>query len=405
MEDIISSEDRERSLYLKQIQYLDEQLERCQLKCGELEKENKKFVSQYKTLETDKNDIIEYLKHSKAATEKEVEKLSEQLESQQKVAEQDREALKMQHSQLTQELQDQMSELNSQSAVQALKFEAEKEQLMSDIESLKEQQVIQKEEHEAAINSLKEDAELERENVMYEVQDDMEISLQERISYALQKERAQHEEKMERLQFLLRENVALLQEKDRLQWADRDLRSKIDRLKETLSRVQLESLNDKTELEQLMQKCQWLSAELHHYKTTSSDQETLIQTLRQDLTSVSEQLRQKTLEADQLGKKLREETIRKKQLETDIQDSVVILRHILEKSEWTSKTEQTMQRLLEILESSALEGIGCALYKVTEPEPPRKLCSQKTSGSDVLSAAPAAQREDSAAEASTSVDC
>ena len=46
----------------------------------------------------------------------------EQLESQQEVAEQDREALKVQHSQLMQELQDQINELNSQSLMQGEKF-------------------------------------------------------------------------------------------------------------------------------------------------------------------------------------------------------------------------------------------------------------------------------------------
>ncbi|KAM7391043.1 hypothetical protein PAMP_021760 [Pampus punctatissimus] len=107
MSDVISSDDKEKSLYLKQIGYLDEQLERCQLKCDELVKQNNSLVSQCSSLKTDKKDVTEYLKHSLAAKQKEVEEVLEQL----KEAEEDSEALKMQ-------LQEQMDELKSHNMMQ-----------------------------------------------------------------------------------------------------------------------------------------------------------------------------------------------------------------------------------------------------------------------------------------------
>ncbi|XP_038590772.1 autophagy-related protein 11-like, partial [Micropterus salmoides] len=170
MADVIGSDNKELSLYLIQIQYLDEQLERCQLKCDELQKQNKDLLSQYRVLEKDNKDTTEHLKRSLVAKEKKVDELTERLESQLQAVEQHRKALNLQHSQQIQQLQDQFNKLNSESEMQVAKFkelQGQKEQLMqrmqqlSDMESLKKQLVIQKEEHEAAIHSLKKEAELE----------------------------------------------------------------------------------------------------------------------------------------------------------------------------------------------------------------------------------------------------
>lgn len=91
---------------------------RCQLKCDELEKQNKDLVSQYNALEKDNKDIIDFLKRSLVAKEKKGEKLAERLESQQQAAEQDWQALNLQHSQQILKLQEQINKLSSESKMQ-----------------------------------------------------------------------------------------------------------------------------------------------------------------------------------------------------------------------------------------------------------------------------------------------
>ena len=74
----------------------------------------KDLTSQYSTLETEKKDVVEYLKRSLLVKEEEVDKLTERLEGQQLAANKDREALKLQHSQQRQELQDRIEELTAE---------------------------------------------------------------------------------------------------------------------------------------------------------------------------------------------------------------------------------------------------------------------------------------------------
>lgn len=100
------------------IQVLVSLLYRSQLKCDELEEQNRDLFSQYSALEKDKKDITDYLKRSVAVKEKKVDELEEQLESQRRAAERDREALNLQQNQQMQKLQEQISKLNSQSMTQ-----------------------------------------------------------------------------------------------------------------------------------------------------------------------------------------------------------------------------------------------------------------------------------------------
>ena len=81
----------------------------------------KSLMSQFSTLEVDKKQVTMFLIQCKAAKDR-AEKMMAELQIQQKVAEQDIETLKMQHSQLVQELQEQISELMSQSKMQGEKF-------------------------------------------------------------------------------------------------------------------------------------------------------------------------------------------------------------------------------------------------------------------------------------------
>ncbi|KAI3371951.1 hypothetical protein L3Q82_006825 [Scortum barcoo] len=112
--DKTACDDKEKDLYLTQLRHLNEQLERYQLKCDQLERQRKDLNSQYSTLEKEKKDIVEYLKRSLLEKEDEVDELTEHLESQRQAADKDKDALQLQHSQLRQELRDQIEELTTE---------------------------------------------------------------------------------------------------------------------------------------------------------------------------------------------------------------------------------------------------------------------------------------------------
>ncbi|XP_029295809.1 LOW QUALITY PROTEIN: cilia- and flagella-associated protein 157-like [Cottoperca gobio] len=356
MADIIGSEDREKSLYCIQIRYLDEQLERRQLECDELTKQNKNLASLYIALEIDHKDINVYLKSCVVAKEKEVDELAERLQSQQQAAEQDRETLQLQHSQQLQEKIHELSSENSMLAIEETKQHQEPEeqlvQLMqqqSEMESLKKQLVSQREEHKAAIDSLKTEAESRRQKMSEEMQSRADNYIEAETSNIIQ-ERAEHSEVREKVQVLLNKNMVLRNEK-------RDLRDQnevlclMDNRKKKINMVTQKILKSKKEVEQLTKKCQ--QVKVKHGSTTYKSLLAEKEALRQRLVSASEECHQKTAEADSLRVELQRESSRRRQLEGIMQEAVSILSHILTVPE---KTER--QRLLELLQSAAPRGAG-----------------------------------------------
>ncbi|GLD61411.1 uncharacterized protein AKAME5_001322000 [Lates japonicus] len=399
MADVFGSEDNEKSLYLVQIQYLEGQLERCQLRCDELEKQHNDLMSRYSRLEKDKKDVTEHLKRSVAAKQKKVEEVVEQLESQKQAAAQDREALQLQHNQQMQELQEQVDELNLQIKMQATKFEEQKEQLMQlgqrvpEAESLEKQLVSQKEEHDAVIHGLRMDAVLERERAVEDTHMMVEIYVEQGVSEILQMERAQHRERLEQVQSLLSENEALQREKSVLLDRQRELLDKRDELKDEFNKAEQESFIRKKEVKQLREKHQQLTAELKDWSTTQQNILAQIKSLRQHLASVSKECCQKTAEADRLQTELQKERSRSRQLDSVKQEAAIILRHILKGPQKSAGTQWKMERLLEIVESTAPRGTASAPDDPAEkssrghkpqtsgPKPARKLCSETTSSS------------------------
>ncbi|XP_028433773.1 cilia- and flagella-associated protein 157 isoform X2 [Perca flavescens] len=315
MADIIGSWE-EKSLYLTQIQYLEEQLERCQLKYDELEKQNKDLAPNYSALEKDKKDTTESLKRSAAVKQKRIEELAEQLKTQQQTDQQDREELQLQHSQQKKELQDRINGLHSVSRTMVKKFEEQQEleeqlkQLMqeqSNIESMKKQLLDQREEHTAAIDSLMNELELEREKVIVEGQQAVDRCVEKKASKILRNERALHSERLQQLQ----------------------------------------------EIKQLKEKCQKLRVDLKDRDAACKSMLTKKEDLCKRLDSVDKDRRQKTAEADQLKVELQREKSRRRQIKNVIQEAGITLSHILTELDKPSETEWKILRLLEILESTA----------------------------------------------------
>uniref|UniRef100_A0A3Q3FJR6 Cilia- and flagella-associated protein 157 n=1 Tax=Kryptolebias marmoratus TaxID=37003 RepID=A0A3Q3FJR6_KRYMA len=162
------SDGREKQFYRTQLGYLTEELDRFQLKCSELQKQNRTCVSESSRLQQEKQDIIEYLKHALTEKEEQLDELSEQLESQRRVADQNRAVLLLQHAQLKAEGQKQMDELQEenrkleQRLAVVEEFLTQKEELISNMEDLKKQLDLQQEKHKEELHGLETKALLER---------------------------------------------------------------------------------------------------------------------------------------------------------------------------------------------------------------------------------------------------
>ncbi|XP_029296016.1 cilia- and flagella-associated protein 157-like [Cottoperca gobio] len=368
MADTIGSENKEKSLYLIQIQYLEEQLERCQLKYDELEKQNKDLAHQYGTLEKDKKDTTQHLIRSVDANQKKVDKLAEMLESEQQDAEQDRDTMELQHSSLMQDQINTFYLVKRKMVVRADKWHEMEEQLMqkkSEMVSLEEQLVSQREEHEAAINSLM-NKNLEGEREIMERQNTVDECIESKTLKILWEERDHHSEQLKQLQFLLYKNVVLLKENDILQDKKMDLCFESNHLKEGLNRITLESFIFKKEEQQLMKELQKVKVEREDFIIAHKSMLAEKEALREQVASVSKESRRKTAEADQLRAEFQMESSRIRQLEGVMQEAVIILRHIMTDSEKPSETEWKMLRLLEILQSTAPQGMGSVLNKSPE---------------------------------------
>ncbi|KAF3695324.1 Cilia- and flagella-associated protein 157 [Channa argus] len=337
---------------------LTRRLLRCQLRCDELEKENKNFVSLKIALEEDKKDITEYLKHTAAALEKQVDELTVLLEKQQETDKQDRELVKQQHSQEIQKLQEQIDKLNIVKTTLGTTLEEQeekKEHLMEQIqqlpsmESLEKQFLHQQEEYEAAAQSLMTEAGLEKAKIL-EMQNEEKKCVEVKISEMLHEVRTQISEETEKIQNLTEETLELLKQKELLQDRESAMCLEEDELRDKLHRVQLEMFTNEKEMEQLKNKYQSL---VDNVKNCRIQHECVLaeeDALRLCLASMSEKCYAKTVEADHVRSELREESGRRKKLESSVKKAAATLRHILMGPE--KLPVKKMQKLLETLEIS-----------------------------------------------------
>ncbi|XP_071340021.1 cilia- and flagella-associated protein 157-like [Trachinotus anak] len=385
------SDDKEKDLYLTQIRYLNDQLERYQLKCDELEKQKKDLNSQYSELEKEKRDIVEYLKRSLLEKEDEVEELSESLGSQRKAADKDRDALQLQHSQLRQELQDRIEELTKENETLVARlasldeFQKQKEQLISNMESVEKQLATQREEHKADIHSLEMKALLEKRRLekemeshvaamAAEVQQLVDLKVPETTRLALQENtevRAQLSQLSEQTHVLMKENSALQDRKSKLS-------VDVDILEHMISELSRTSCIRKKVVEQLTEKCQQLQAELklcrqEHQKLHAEHKGILaeLEALRQDRASLSAQASKHRAEASRLEAELQEERRKRSRMKSIMQDAAVSLREALmaQDSELDLSVvqwKQLMQRLLVVLDRPTLT--NSSAERLDEPQ-------------------------------------
>ncbi|XP_054630759.1 myosin heavy chain, cardiac muscle isoform-like isoform X1 [Dunckerocampus dactyliophorus] len=218
-------------LYLTQIRHLEDELDKCQAKCSDLETQVLDLMLEQRALRKDKDDVTRYLKRALDTKDKKVEMLMEQVERQQEAAEQDKETMEQLNKQLEQ-LEDRITQLNAEIDMQAGQLETQAGQLVA----LEEKLVLQKKQQEAAIQKLKEEAQRDKTNMIAETMKNMEVVFEDKMSKMLEEERAQNSEKMKQLQMMLLENTTLWQEKDVMAKRELELSCEVSRLEDELTK-------------------------------------------------------------------------------------------------------------------------------------------------------------------------
>ncbi|XP_037834905.1 myosin-J heavy chain isoform X2 [Kryptolebias marmoratus] len=337
--------DKEKSLFLTQILYLEEQLERCQLTYKELEKQKNDLASQYSALEKSKKETTERLKGLIGAKEKKVEDLSAQLEEQQRSAEQHREFLQQQHQQLKQELLELIDECHLKQPKLAAVLAEKKKQMMdlkqqvSELEAMKKQLVDLPEEQEAEIHSLKMKMESDCQKLDENLQRKIERFVPTNISLMLEMERDMKSKQTEKLLFLLNLESSQSEELGILKDRQKDLdSSKQDLINEIDSLIQQKTAFEK-EADQLKLTFRQLIAEREEYLRNQSSAQNEAETLRQSLTEANKEYYHKVAMIGRLEAELQKETNRRRQLEGVRQKAAIIVKHILQDPDKASEAQ------------------------------------------------------------------
>ncbi|XP_008334411.1 cilia- and flagella-associated protein 157 [Cynoglossus semilaevis] len=399
------SEDKDKILYLTHIQYLDEQLERYQLKCSELEKQKKLFDFQYEALEAEKKDITDYLKRSLLEKEDEVEELLERLESLRQATDQERDSLQLKQDQMRQEHQEEIVELTRENRKLVTRlasleeFESQREQLMSSVESLERRLASETEDHRSNVHSLEMKALLQKKSFEKEMESHaaaMEVEVQNLVNQkvpemtrlTLQENtelREQFIQLTEQAQVLLTENSGLKSHVSRLT-------VDVENLEQMLSEVSRKACIHKKVVEQLTEKCQQLQEEVKQSREENQQLQNEhdkilneMKTLRQDETSLSAECSANKTKVKQLEERLQVVEEKKTHMKNVIQEAADILRQTLMEAAMEQNPEedtsvlqwkQLMQKLLVVLNKATFSGLFSE--KVDEPQACRPSADEKT---------------------------
>ncbi|XP_037338732.2 cilia- and flagella-associated protein 157-like [Pungitius pungitius] len=365
MGDIIGSDDKEKLIYSMQIKYLDQQLERLQLRCDELEQHNQDLASGCVAMTTDKADVAGYLKIAAAEAQVKLAELVELVESQSAASDRNTEALKLQHSRRETELQDRINKQNSDNTKLAAALEDQQvleEQLTElteqqcDVEAVKEKLLYLREELELTVFTLEEDAESEWQKELQERRSMEEEQMEKKIQNTVQEERAQHQEIRQKVWLLVEEESALLEEIIQLQQSA--VESQVEDSQREVEALRGRSLACRKGLEEMRKTSHQLKVKLQDGGTTNERLQLEVEALRHLLTQTTEKERQRTSEAEELRAELRRGRSSRRSLEAVLQESAVVLSHTLKASVGTSSYRGEMLRLLEILQSAAPHGPG-----------------------------------------------
>ncbi|KAL0979604.1 hypothetical protein UPYG_G00187190 [Umbra pygmaea] len=375
------------NFYRSQIRDLEEQLEKYQHKCDELEVQQKDFTSRYCTIEKEKKDIVLYLKRSLAQKENELTYLSESLVGLQQAKDAEKESSELQLNQLRKEFQEKQDKVTSENKVLAGKiaaldeFRVQKEQMIGLLQGLEEQLEKQSQEHKKVTDSLEKKAVLDNDRLKNEMQQHVAAVAAEfrRLSDKNIPEttmRAIHENLSVTAQLsqLSERCKELLEENDDLRKTEKQTRREKEISQDLLNHMTRKSVSNEKVIGLLTEKCQQMQSELEEHRRAQEDHQNCqkdhvsllaeLDALRHSQASVLEESRKNHAEADRLGAELQEQKEVRGNLETILHTVAFTLKQALKEvpEEEDSEVEkmfrknQMMQKLLAVLESAPLLG-------------------------------------------------
>ncbi|XP_069039299.1 cilia- and flagella-associated protein 157 [Lepisosteus oculatus] len=384
-----------KEFYRVQIRDLEDRLERYQRKCDELEVREKDFGSRYERLAKDKREIVSFLKRTLDQRADELADLADRLLGLQQAKEAEKDSFEAQLAQLRHEFQESKDQLTSENMVLAGKlasleeFRVQKEELMAHLASLEEQLTKQKQEHQAVIYNLERKAVLDNDRLKKEM-------LVRVAAVAAEFRRVSDRQMAETTKRMIRENASvtaqlgklsdksleLLEENQALREQQGQSRQELGVLELGQKELARKSLSNQKVVLMLTEKCKQQQAELEEYAKShneylqlQADHKALqqdVEAQRQELALAREERERKRVEAEELGRQLEGEKEIRAQLQGILQEAAHALQEAL--TEAPSKEadaelaalvrrSQMMQKLLTLLDSAALLGIGPTLQE------------------------------------------
>ncbi|XP_012735252.2 cilia- and flagella-associated protein 157 [Fundulus heteroclitus] len=379
-------DDKEKRAYVMQIGFLNEELERFQIKCDQLEKQNKSLIAQYSTLDAEKKDITEYLKRSVSEREEELQELQERLETDQQASAQERHALQLESSHLSQELQELQDRIQknatlAQRLADLEELQRQKDDLMSTVENLEKQLERQREQHKDELHSLEMKVLLEKRRLEEEMESEVaamlakvehlvELKLPERTRCVLQENtqlKVRFSQLCEVARSLQEENASLREHQRRLRIDTEILEQTVRQTARISCRRRKEALQLTGRLQQLQEDVQGKQQQLEELQEENTRVLAQMEALRPDRVALSAERSRNQLEA-----KLKEERRRRNRMKSIMQEAANTLRLALkeapaetQEADPVPRWRRTLQNLQDLLDPQTLS--CCSADRGSEP--------------------------------------
>ncbi|XP_032904631.1 cilia- and flagella-associated protein 157 isoform X2 [Amblyraja radiata] len=393
----------ERELYIIQVKDLEGRVNRYQRRLDELEVTKIDADEKHEQFSKDLQDVIAYLKKGLSQRIDEIADLNDKIVGLVQAKETDKTTYESQMTQLRQEFHETKDQLTSENMVLAGKLDAleefrvQKEDLMAKFAALEEQLKQQEEEHSDIIYNLERRAVVDKDRLKKEM-------IARVNAVASEFRRISKKQVAETTKRAIRENVSIssqlgkmsdksikiIKENDELkieatrQWRNINIleESQKELIRKNLSNVKvIQMLTEKCKVQQKsLESCTQREKIVQEFEITIQDLEAQNESLRNEITSVKEDLEIKQFHLEKQMAKAEHQERRRKQVEKVLSDAAYALKDALLKStECTDenfltigveKTEsemavytrrsQMMQKLLQLLNSAAELSLGPA---------------------------------------------
>ncbi|XP_046697293.1 cilia- and flagella-associated protein 157 isoform X2 [Silurus meridionalis] len=385
-----------KEFYRAQIRDLEERLEKYQHKCDELEVRQKDFSTSYNNVVREKQDIVLYLKRTLSQKEDELADISEKYQELQAAKDAEKESFDRQLSVLRSEFQETRDKLISENMVLGKlasleDFQMQKDEIMGQMESLKEQLEHQRQDHQSVIYNLEKKAVLDNYKLKKEMQQHMATVAAEfhkisdkKIPETTKRAIRENMIAMTRLRQISDTTKELMEENDALKDKEKQLKREIEIIEPLLNEMTRKSLANQKVVQQLTEKCKLMHVELEDYASHKQEHQKLVNNhstlqkelnaLRQDHKSAMDELNQTKVEAARLKTELQEERTQRGYVDTVLQEAAMALKEALKVVNEVPREEvsevqtfamrnQMMQKLMAILDSAE------AISKGSKPAP------------------------------------